>query len=244
VEAFRRGRFTARLAEGPDDRARIMAQRAAVFRGGRDDADPLDDACLHVMVAADGEEGPAAAFRVLVLPAGAAPGQAYAARFYDLSPLAGWPGPVVEMGRFCLRPGAFAPDALRMAWAALTRIVEGAGAGLIIGCASFAGTDWRAHRPALALLAASHLGPPDLRPRAVAAEVVRYPELAGPAGDARAGLAALPPLLRFYLAMGGWVGDHAVVDRDLGTLHVFTCVEVAKVPPGRAASLRALAAGG
>jgi hypothetical protein len=45
--------------------------------------------------------------------------------------------------------------------------------------------------------------------------------------------------LRTYLAMGGWVSDHAVVDDDLGTLHVFTGVEVGKVPGTRAARLRA-----
>jgi hypothetical protein len=41
--------------------------------------------------------------------------------------------------------------------------------------------------------------------------------------------------------MGGWVSDHAVADRELDTLHVFTCVEVDRVPPARAASLRAVA---
>jgi putative hemolysin len=52
---------------------------------------------------------------------------------------------------------------------------------------------------------------------------------------------AMPPLLRSYLAMGGWVSDHAVVDRDLGTLHVFTALEIAALPPARARRLRALA---
>ena len=41
--------------------------------------------------------------------------------------------------------------------------------------------------------------------------------------------------------MGGWLSDHAVEDRGLDTLHVFTCVEVEKVPTARAESLRAVA---
>jgi hypothetical protein len=41
--------------------------------------------------------------------------------------------------------------------------------------------------------------------------------------------------------MGGWVSDHAVVDADLDTLHVFTGLEIRAVPPGRARLLRALA---
>ena len=53
---------------------------------------------------------------------------------------------------------------------------------------------------------------------------------------------AMPPLLRTYLMMGGWVSDHAVIDRDLGTLHVFTGVEIKGVPEGRVRALR-MAAG-
>lgn len=53
--------------------------------------------------------------------------------------------------------------------------------------------------------------------------------------------AQMPPLLRSYLAMGGWVSDHAVVDAELGTLHIFTALEVDRVPPARARSLRQIA---
>ena len=49
------------------------------------------------------------------------------------------------------------------------------------------------------------------------------------------------PLLRTYLVMGGWVSDHAVVDRDLNTLHVFTGLEIRAIPPARARLLRATA---
>ena len=36
----------------------------------------------------------------------------------------------------------------------------------------------------------------------------------------------LPPLLKFYLRLGGKVSDHAVIDRDLDTLHVFTYLDL------------------
>ena len=36
----------------------------------------------------------------------------------------------------------------------------------------------------------------------------------------------LPPLLKFYLKLGGKVSDHAVIDRELDTLHVFTYVNL------------------
>jgi len=53
----------------------------------------------------------------------------------------------------------------------------------------------------------------------------------------------MPPLLRTYLLMGGWVSDHAVVDGQMNTLHVFTGLEIAAIPPARARLLRAVAAG-
>ena len=51
----------------------------------------------------------------------------------------------------------------------------------------------------------------------------------------------MPPLLRSYLAMGGWVSDHAVVDPVLRTMHVFTGVEIGTIPPARQRLLRATA---
>ena len=49
----------------------------------------------------------------------------------------------------------------------------------------------------------------------------------------------MPALLRTYLGMGGWVSDHAVIDRTLNTLHVFTGVEISAIPKSRARLLRA-----
>ena len=38
--------------------------------------------------------------------------------------------------------------------------------------------------------------------------------------------------------MGGWVSDHAVVDREMNTLHVFTGLEIGRIPPERVRVLR------
>jgi putative hemolysin len=231
--------LTARLAEGPADMARVMAFRRAAFpRAAGDEADAQDALSAHVMV--EGDAGLLAYFRVMLFGWGAGLAQGYAARFYDVAPLSGYARPIAEMGRFCLAPGGVHPDVLRLAWGAMTRLVDAGQAGLMVGCSSFRGADWQAHRAGLALLAAECVGPGEHRPGRKAAEVVEL-ALAGPVTDRRAALAALPPLLRTYLGMGGWVSDHAVADRELDTLHVFTCVEVDRVPAARAASLRAVA---
>lgn len=232
--------MVARLAEGPADMARVMDLRRAAFpRASGVEEDAQDALSAHLMVEGGGQL--LGYFRVMLFGWGAGLGQGYAARFYDLGPLSGYARPIAEMGRFCVAPGGVHPDVLRLAWGAMTRIVDEGQAGLILGCTSFRGAGWQVHRAGLALLAAEFIGPEEHLPGRKAAEVVDYPALAGPVADRRASLAGLPPLLRTYLGMGGWVSDHAVVDRELDTLHVLTCVEVDRVPPARAASLRAVA---
>ena len=54
-------------------------------------------------------------------------------------------------------------------------------------------------------------------------------------------MARLPPLLKTYLMMGGWVSDHAVLDHQMDTLHVFTGVEIGEIPVARQRLLRAIA---
>lgn len=240
MEPLRKGALVARLAQGPGDMARIMALRAACFpriSGAEEDAQ--DDLSAHVMV--EGGQDLLGYFRVMLFGWGAGLAQGYAARFYDVGPLSRYARPIAEMGRFCLAPDGVHPDVLRLAWGAMTRLVDEGQAGLIVGCSSFRGMRWQQHQAALALLAAEFVGPEEHLPGRKAAEVVDYPRLVGPVLHRRVALADLPPLLRTYLAMGGWVSDHAVVDRELDTLHVFTCVEVDRVPAARAASLRAVA---
>ncbi|MCX7644868.1 MAG: GNAT family N-acetyltransferase [Rhodobacteraceae bacterium] len=243
-----RGRYRAREAEGPEDvaraqRLRHLAFRAARGRGGEGlDADAFDAVCTHVLVEEERTGTLVCCFRLLPLGGGSEIGRSYAAQHYDLSALARFEGRMVEMGRFCLHPDWHDPDILRVAWGAMTAYVDREGVELLFGCSSFLGTEAEAHMDAFALLRARHLAPRRWWPRVKAPEVFRYARrLAGRTPDLARAMKAMPPLLRTYLAMGGWVSDHAVVDRDLGTMHVFTGVEIAKVPPARARLLRAVA---
>ncbi|WP_254702191.1 MULTISPECIES: GNAT family N-acetyltransferase [unclassified Roseivivax] len=244
-----------RMASSAEDHAAILALRAQAFRG-RDpemsEQDAFDPICAHVLVEAraDTAEGPAgqvlAAFRLLHLRSAAALGTSYAAQFYDLSRLTRFRGGMAEIGRFCVAEKCRDADVPRLAWAGLTRFVDAEDVQLLFGCASFPGTDPTPHAAALDWLALHHQAPERWRIGPRAAETHRYADAmhrqeAPGRGDGQAGLRALPPLLRSYLALGGWVSDHAVIDRDLGTLHVFTGVEIARIPPGRARALRRLA---
>nr|WP_240722273.1 GNAT family N-acyltransferase [Poseidonocella sp. HB161398] len=231
-----------RQARAPGDLARAAALRALAFRGDAagEDRDALDPLCRHFMVEEAATGRLACCFRVLALDSGRAACGGYAAQFYDLAPLAAIRAPVLELGRFCLAPGAGDPDILRLAWAGLAALVAQTGAAMIFGCSSFPGTDPAAHAESFALLAERHLAPAAWRPRC-RPDTGRVPLARAAPADPLAGMRAMPPLLRSYLRLGGRVGDHAVADPDLGTLHVFTGLEIAAIPPRRAARLRELA---
>ena len=239
-----KGRYVTRLAQGATDIDRALDLRRQVFRTrrglGGPDTDGFDARCAHVVVEDMRTSDLVCGFRVLVLPSGDHLARSYAAQHYDLTRLAGFRGPMLELGRFCLHPDHSDPDILRLAWGAMARLVADQGVTLLFGCSSFEGADPARHASALALLRAGHLAPEQWRPLARPG-AYDFAAHSTPAADLRTGLMTLPPLLRTYLAMGGWVSDHAVIDRDLDTLHVFTAVEIDRIPPARARALRAIA---
>ena len=126
-----------------------------------------------------------------------------------------------------------------MAWGALAAFVDNNAIDLLFGCSSFAGTETGRYLDAFAMLRARHLAPERWLVRIKAPEVFRFGERPGRRPDVRQAMLRMPPLLRSYLAMGGWVSDHAVVDREMNTLHVFTGLEIGQIPARRKRQLRA-----
>lgn len=215
--------------------ARVMALRAARFGVG---ADAFDAGAMQIMVL--GEGGLQASFRLTSFANGADMAASYSGQFYDLTGFSGLKAPALEMGRFCLaaRAAGREADVLRLCFAAITAEVDRLGAALLFGCASYQGSDPEPHLSSLAGLKPHVAGPWPVGRKAP--HVIDLAPLSPPA-DAMAALRATPPLLRSYVGIGGWVSDHAVQDFDLGTIHIFTGVEVAHIPPARATALRALA---
>ncbi len=242
-----KGRYRARLAETPEDIVAAQTLRYRAFRSEKDasakglDADRFDAVCVHVLVEDVKSATLVCCFRLLHLAGGAEIGRSYSAQYYELSALAAFEGPMVEMGRFCIHPDWRDPDILRVAWGAMTAYVDGAGVEMLFGCSSFHGTEAREYYDAFALLRDRHLAPKRWLPLVKAPRVFRFASRLRRKPNLKLAQAKMPPLLRTYLLMGGWVSDHAVIDRDLNTLHVFTGLEIKAVPPARARLLRAVA---
>ncbi|MCZ4351414.1 GNAT family N-acetyltransferase [Roseovarius aestuarii] len=233
-------RYVARMARSQTDVAAAQQLRAQSFGLSAPDTDPFDAHCTHLLVEDRRTDQLVCCCRILFLNSGADIARSYSAQFYDLTALSGFSGPMAEMGRFCVAQGARDPDVLRSAWGAVTGFVDQEGVQMLFGCSSFQGVDAAPYADTFALLHARHLAPACWAPGIKADEVHALRPLAeGP--DARRALAVMPSLLRTYLLMGGWVSDHAVVDRQMNTLHVFTGLEIAGIPPARQRMLRAVA---
>lgn len=243
MQPLNKGHYIARTATGAADLAEAQSLRHLCFRGGPgQDADAFDSACTHLLVRDSRDGALVSCCRVLPLASGQAIGASYSAQYYDLGALAAFDRPMLELGRFCIRPDRPDPDILRIAWGALARMVDAAGTGMLFGCTSFSGTEPAPYRDAFAALRAHHLAPSAWAPRIKAAQVHAFTREPPTAPDPRRAAQAMPPLLRSYLAMGGWVSDHAVVDAAMNTLHVFTALDIAAIPPARARALRLVGA--
>lgn len=239
--SLKKGRYQTRLAESEADIHAAQSLRHLAFHGaeGRD-VDGYDDLCVHVLVEESRSGRLVCCFRLLPFENGQAIGHSYSAQYYELSALQDFDGPMVEMGRFCIHPEVNDPDILRVAWGAMTSFVDDHGVEMLFGCSSFHGTDEQAYLDAFAMLRDRHLAPKRWLPRVKAPQVFRFAQKLRRKPDAKQAMRHMPPLLRTYLMMGGWVSDHAVVDRHMNTLHVFTGLEIAAIPPARKKLLRAV----
>jgi putative hemolysin len=243
---FNRGAYRVRIAETVDDvtaaqRLRYLSfirDTGAAPRDDRLDADGFDADCAHVLIELEKDDTLVCCFRMMTLENGHEVARSYSAQYYDLGALESFPARMVEMGRFCVHPDHRNPHVLRIAWQAMTRYVDDHGIELLFGCSSFEGADAEAHADALALLHERHLAPRRWLPQPKAPDIFSFAALLRHAPDPKAAMMRMPPLLRGYLSLGGWVSDHAVIDRDMNTLHVFTGVEMKRVPSRVAKLLR------
>ncbi|MBP0496430.1 GNAT family N-acetyltransferase [Pararoseomonas indoligenes] len=205
------------------------AQPDAATAASRLDADAYDPVADHLLVMDhDRGEGAAAVvgtYRLIRRPAAARVGDFYSASEYDLTPIRSLGNGLLELGRSCVDEGYRTRGTLQLLWQGIAAYIFQHRISLMFGCASLPGTDPDAMAASLTYLHAYHLAPPALRPRALPELYVAMDRM-DPAGfDPKRVLAELPPLVKGYLRLGGFVGDGAVVDRQFNTTDVCVLVK-------------------
>lgn len=249
MTALTKGRYRVRFAETSEDVRAAQRLRYKAFLSDTDaegsenglDQDLFDDLCQHVLVEDQSTGALVCCFRILPLSTGSEIFSSYSAQYYELSALGDFEGPMVEVGRFCIDPDVSDPDILRVAWGALTKYVDDHNVEMLFGCSSFRGTDEQAYADSFAVLRDRHLAPKRWLPTVKAPKVFQFAKKLRRKPDTKKASRLMPPLLKTYLMMGGWVSDHAVVDGHMNTLHVFTGLEIRTIPPARKRLLRAVA---
>lgn len=211
----------------------MSAQPSAAMKRVRRDFDKFDGICDHLLVIdrdrASGASGVVGTYRFLRRSVAERQFGFYSADEYDLSPLASYPGEIMELGRSCVDAQYRSRAVMQLLWRGIAQYIDTHKVELMFGCASFPGTDVESMANALSYLRRQHLAPAHMRPRALAHRMVSMDRL--PAGqiNAEAALRELPPLLKGYLRLGGWVGEGAVVDHQFNTTDVCILVETDQV---------------
>lgn len=205
------------------------AEPDAVARGTHRDRDGFDAVADHLLVVdhaiGPGAEGVVGTYRLIQREAAARLGHFYSAGEYDITPIEAFPGRILELGRSCVDSAYRSRVAMQLLWRGIAAYVFHYQIDLMFGCASLHGTDPDALAPELTYLYYNHLAPPALRPRALPHRYVDMRRLLPNRVDAKRVQAQLPPLIKGYLRLGGFVGDGAVIDRQFNTIDVAVVVK-------------------
>lgn len=229
-----------RLAETLEEVRAAQALRYRVFYEGmaakatpemaaqRRDFDSFDDFCDHLLVfdgaRGDGPDAVIGTYRVMRREAAAERGQFYTADEYDISNLISFPGEILELGRSCIDKDYRTGATMQLLWKGIAQYGIAHGIEIMFGCASLPGVDPDELAVQLSYLYHHHLAPPALRPWAVPDRYVAMNRIAPELISPKHALQTLPPLIKGYLRLGGFVGEGAVVDHEFGTTDV--CVVV------------------
>jgi L-ornithine Nalpha-acyltransferase len=163
------------------------------------------------------------------------PGRAfYTQGEYDIAPLIAAKTPryrFMELGRSCVLKPYRNKRTVELLWQGLWCYVREHDIDVMIGCASFMGTDPESHKIALSYLHHEFLAEPDWYVRAHDKLFVDMNMVPRDQVDVKAALKAMPPLIKGYLRLGAYVGDGAVVDEQFGTTDVLIILPVGRIDP-------------
>jgi len=235
------GALEVRLSRTPEEIDAAQALRYRVFyeemsavpspemRERRRDFDDYDDTWDHLLVIdherSHPRESVVGTYRLNRRSVALENGGFYTASEYDISELLAMDGEIMELGRSCVDAQFRNRATMTLLWRGIAAYVFHYDIDLMFGCASIAGVDPDQLALPLSYLYHRHLAPKGMRPRALPDLYTAMDKIPDDQLDERAARLALPPLLKGYLRLGGFVGDGAVIDRQFQTTDVCILVK-------------------
>lgn len=238
---LRTGNLGVRLATTQEELKAAQALRYRVFyeeMGAKADAatlaarldqDEFDAIADHLLVVdhdlGEGTESVVGTYRLIRQEAAEDFGRFYSESEYDISPLRTFPGRKLELGRSCTAAAYRNRMVMQLLWRGIAAYVFHYGIDLMFGCASLTGTNPDQLATELTYLASYHNAPEAIRPKALPERYVDMRRIPPDTIDPKQALMRLPPLIKGYLRLGGFVGDGAVIDSQFNTTDIAIIVQ-------------------
>ncbi len=196
------------------------------------DFDRFDGACEHMLVIDRNKQGDSAivgTYRLLTRSRMQKIGSFYSETEFDISALKARDEEIMELGRSCVDMEYRTRAVMQLLWRGIGAYVMAHDIKTMFGCASLYGVNVEGHARALSYLYHYHLAPPEIRVRALADQYVDMNVIPKDKIEAKKTVMELPPLVKGYLRLGGYVGDGAVVDHDYNTTDVGIIVRTEQI---------------
>lgn len=188
------------------------------------DFDAFDEVCDHLLVIdhsrATTAEKVVGCYRLLRKSVMPKIGRFYSESEFEISPIKKWPGEVMELGRSCVHENYRNRAVMQLLWRGIGEYVATYGVELMFGCASFTGINPEEYAEALSYLYHFHLAPPEMRSTALPQHYVNMNLMPKEQVNVRHALNALPPLIKGYLRLSGFIGDGAFIDPECRSIDV------------------------
>ena len=241
---FSAGKYAVKLAETAEELAGAQAlryQTLYVEAGGKPkpewvecgrEIDSWDEVAYHVIVVDKNREpgqnvvGCLRLLSNLAIPEGRG---FYTEESFDISKLRSHYKKILELSRFCIDSTGRSGSILLMIWRFTLQLIVDNGFDLMIGCASFKGTDLQEHEAILSYLYDNNLAPPELQPRVKLPNSVNIADIYQARPEWDEAKKAVPTLLRGYLKIGAKISDTAVIDEVFNTTFVSIYVDASQM---------------
>ncbi len=224
AQALRYRIFYEEMGAKPSPRCRLLSR----------DFDPYDEICDHLLVidlerSEKGAPCVVGTYRLLRSSIADKSAGFYSEGEFDLGQLLTHPGEIMELGRSCIEASYRKRGAMQLLWRGIADYIFTHDVQVMFGCGSIHGTDVEEAKQVLAYLHHYHRAPQHLRPSALDFRYVPMNVMDKETIDPDKIQAELPPLLKGYLRLGGYVGDGAVIDEQFNTIDVCVIVETENV---------------
>ncbi|AOU97167.1 hypothetical protein BI364_03365 [Acidihalobacter yilgarnensis] len=190
------------------------------------ETDGFDHYCHHLLVRDTRSGEVIGSTRILTDTQSRLSGGFYSESEFDLGPILGLPGRIIEIGRTCIHPDYRNGVAISVLWSALGRFMSIHRVDYMIGCASIGLRDGgqEAHAIMARIRKQGYLSPAELR------VAPRHPLETMPGRGTLSPL-SIPPLLKAYLRLGAWICGEPCEDKAFNVADLLILLEVDRLNP-------------